>query len=366
MVEYAYKTVEDRLRGIYSRAVVKYPWISGGDDNLKVATWHGGTEFTIDEVADPAPGPEDVIVEVEAVGVCGTDVHITKGLFPSVPPKVLGHEFGGKIVAVGTSVDAARVGQDVACDITSHCFECVECLDGRWNRCERSTDSSGAFAQFAVVPSSSAVEIPATLGVEDAALTEPASCCLSGIEMCGLTGGESVLVIGGGAMGLFTMAFAKLAGAETVILSDPIPERRAMAMQLGADVVHDPGDSDISELVADLTNGRGVHLAAEAVGSPSLVRLALDQTRPRGTLLLIGVSPRGTRLPVDLYDFQWRETVIRGAFGRGTAYARTPTALADLNLDGFISHRHGLDGVADAIAATGSGIGVKTVIRPND
>ena len=176
--------------------------------------------------------------------------------------------------------------------------------------------------------------------------------------------GDTVAVIGGGAMGLFTMAFAKLAGAGTTILSDPIPERRAMAKQLGADIVHDPADGDLADVVADATGGRGVHLAAEAVGSPELVRKALDLTRPRGTLLLIGVSPRGTRLPIDLYDFQWRETVIRGAFGRGTAFARTPDALAELNLENFITHRYPLGGVGEGIAATGQGIGVKTAIKP--
>lgn len=333
---------------------------------MRVSTWHGGINFTVDEVPDPSPGPDDLIVEVDTVGICGTDVHITQGLFPATPPTVLGHEFSGTIVAVGTNVDSGRVGERVACDISTHCFECEECLDGRWNRCVNARPSSGAYAQFATVPASSAAQLPDELAMEHGALTEPASCCLSGIEMSSVKDGDVAVVIGGGAMGLFTMAFAKLAGATTAILSDPIPERRAMASQLGADIVHDPMESNLAEVVAEATNGRGAHLAAEAVGRPELVRTALDLTRPRGTLLLIGVSPRGTRLPIDLYSFQWRETVIRGAFGRGTAYARTPEALAKLNLDGFITHRYSLDRVADAIEATGRGVGVKTAIRPND
>ena len=331
---------------------------------MRVSMWHGGDKFTVEEASDPTPGPEDLVVEVDTVGICGTDVHITRGLFPSTPPAVLGHEFSGKIVAVGSHVDASRVGESVVCDITTHCYECEECKDGRWNRCERARPSSGAYAEFALVPASSAVKVPRGLALETAALTEPASCCLSGIEMSNVQQGDTVAVIGGGAMGLFTMAFAKLAGAGTTILSDPIPERRAMAKQLGADIVHDPADGDLADAVADATGGRGVHLAAEAVGSPELVRKALDLTRPRGTLLLIGVSPRGTRLPIDLYDFQWRETVIRGAFGRGTAFARTPDALAELNLENFITHRYPLGGVAEGIAATGQGVGVKTAIKP--
>jgi 2-desacetyl-2-hydroxyethyl bacteriochlorophyllide A dehydrogenase len=331
---------------------------------MRVAMWHGGSEFTVEDAPDPSPGSDDVIVEVDSVGICGTDVHITQGLFPSTPPAVLGHEFSGRIVAVGSGVNRNRIGEEVACDISTHCFECVECLDGRWNRCEKARPSSGAFAEFAIVPASSATPIPEGLTLEHGALTEPASCCLSGMELAGVKEGDTALVIGGGAMGLFSLAFAKKLGAGTAILSDPIAERREMAKQLGADIVHDPAQGPLRDLVHEVTGGRGVHVSCEAVGKPALVREALDSTRPRGTLLLIGVSPRGTRLPIDLYDFQWREVAIRGAFGRGMAFARTPDALAELNLDGMISCRYPLGGVADGIDATGRGIGVKTLVKP--
>ena len=93
---------------------------------MRVSMWHGNDEFTVEEAPDPTPGPEDLVVEVDTVGICGTDVHITKGLFPSTPPAVLGHEFSGVIVAVGSEIDASRVGESVVCDISTHCFECIE------------------------------------------------------------------------------------------------------------------------------------------------------------------------------------------------------------------------------------------------
>lgn len=332
---------------------------------MRVATWRGGAQFTIDQVPDPAPGPGQVVLKVHTVGLCGTDVHTTQGLFPAVPPKVLGHEFSGIIVAVGKGVPKRRIGQQVACDISSHCGECVECLDGRMNRCVNAASSTGAYAELVLAPASSAIPLPPGLDIESAALTEPASCCLSGMEMVGIKPDSSVLVIGGGVMGLFSMAFAKQLGAKTAILSDPIPERRDMAKQLGADIVHDSNSGDVKEVVDEVTNGRGVHVACEAVGSPALVRRALELTRPRGTLLLIGVSPRGARLPIDLYEFHWREVALRGAFGRGTAFDRTPKAIAKLNLEGMITARYPLERIADALADAAAAKGIKSALAPN-
>ncbi len=332
---------------------------------MKVATWHGGTRFTLDEAPDPSPGPGEVIVEVGTVGICGTDVHITQGLFPATPPAVLGHEFGGEIVAVGEGVDGGRVGQTVVCDLSTHCMECVECRDGRSHRCVNGKKTTGGFAQFATVPEPSALPVPVGLDLELAALAEPASCCLSGMEMFEMPEGAVALVIGGGVMGLFSLAFARMRGAEVAILSDPIASRREMAMQLGADIVHDPASGDLREVVDEATNGRGVHVAIEAVGKPKLVARAIELSRPLGNVLMIGVSPQGSTLPYDLYDLQYREIAIRGAFGRGSVFKKTLELLPKLDLHGIISDRYPLSRVAEAITASAEGRGVKFAVRPN-
>ena len=331
---------------------------------MKVATWHGGTRFTIDRVPDPVPGPGEVVVRVDTAGICGTDVHITQGLFPATPPAVLGHEFSGVVAAVGPGLPRERVGEAVACDISSHCRACVECRDGRWNRCLNARKASGAFAEFAVLPADCALAVPPALDLGTAALTEPASCCLSGMEMVAMPPDAVVLVIGGGLMGLFTLVFAKARGAATALLSDPLPARREMARRLGADLVHDPGREDLGEVVREVTEGRGVHVACEAVGRPELVDLAVRLTRPRGTVLLIGVNPRGSRLGADLYDLHYREIAIRGAFGRGSAFARTLALLPSLGLPPLISARFPLARIDDAMAAATEGRGLKTALAP--
>ncbi|MBI4306095.1 MAG: alcohol dehydrogenase catalytic domain-containing protein [Chloroflexi bacterium] len=332
---------------------------------MKVAMWHGAGKFVIEEKPDPSPGPGQVVIKVDTVGVCGTDVHITQGLFPATAPSVLGHEFSGTIAATGKGVGRRRVGEQVVCDITSHCGKCANCREWTISRCENSQRSSGALAEFSVVPAQSAHRLPEGLDLETAALTEPASCCLSGSEMWPMPKDAVVLVIGGGIMGQFTVAFLKRRGAKTVILSEPVASRRELGRQMGADVLNDPRAEDLGEVVMRETNGRGVHIAAEVVGKTELVGRCIELTRPRGNVLMIGVCPQKSILPTDMYDFHYREIGLRGAFGRGNCFKRTLHVLPELNLNGVISARYPLERTYDAIYDSGQGRGVKLVVKPN-
>lgn len=332
---------------------------------LKASTWLGGGNFEFGDVPDPEIGPDDVMVRIGTVGVCGTDVHITQGLFPAEPPQILGHEASGEIIEVGQNVNRERIGENVVLNHTTSCGECDGCRNWTVSRCERNTQKHEFFAELASVPNASAVPVPIGLDVEVASITEPASCCFSGVSRLRVDEGAVGLVIGGGMMGLMTAAFMKTSGVETVALSEPIGYRRDFATQLGIDVVHDPSESSVDDFVADLTNGRGLHIAAEAVGKAELVAKCVDLVRPRGQVLMIGVAPAGAVLPVDLYDMQYREVVLQSGFGRGDVFNRTPAELAKLNLEGVITGRYDLKDVPQAIIDSGEGKGVKLVIKPN-
>lgn len=332
---------------------------------MKAMTWLGDDRFELNEVPDLVPASDQVVVRVDTVGVCGTDVHITQGLFPSTPPAILGHEASGEIVAVGDDVALGRVGERIAMDTTSHCGKCENCRTWSFSRCENSVKSSGFFAEYAVLPSQSAHRIPDSMSLETAALTEPASCCLSGVSRLSIPDNAVAVVLGGGVMGLFTLAFLKSHGVETAVMSEPVKARREIAKDLGADVLHDPTESDVNELVRDLTDGRGAHIAAEAVGKAALVAKCAEVLRPRGDALMIGVCPQGAPLPVDLYDFHYKEIRLQGAFGRGDVFSLTPEAISKMKLDGVISGRYDLSGVPQAIADSGAGKGIKFVIKPN-
>ncbi len=331
---------------------------------MKVATWRGSDRFSIDEAPEPVAKPGSVVVDVSAAGICGTDIHATQGLFPWTPPLVLGHEYTGVVREVGRGVSRRLVGKAVACEPSYGCGECPECAARRVSQCPRCT-RVGGFAERVALPASCVHPLPRGLDPVTAALTEPAACCLGGLEQFRMPSGATVLVIGGGIMGLLTMALAKRRGARRLVLSDPIEGRREIAKRLGAQIVVDPARENLRERIMALTKGRGADVVCEAVGKPELVAEALALTKPTGYLQLVGVNPKGSHLPLDLFDVHYREIRIGGAFGRGTAFRRALALMPKLGVKRLVTARFPLDKIADAFAHASAGRGAKTVITPN-
>lgn len=334
---------------------------------MKVATWRGGTEFTIDVAPDPVIKPGLMVVKIDSAGICGTDIHTTQGLYEWDAPDVLGHEFSGVIVEVGEGVPSSRIGEEVACVPRAGCGECEACRTWTMGHCERRERRAGAFAEYVMVDQDAAYTLPDGLSLESSAMAEPAGCALSCVDMLGpQEEGFDALVIGTGIIGLFTVAFLKLRGAGRVIASEPHPVRREMARQFGADVLHDPGESSLDEVVGDLTDGKGVQVAAEAVGLPALVAKCVQLARPRGHALIVGVSPRRSPLPVDLFDMHFREISVRGAFGCGNSFRPALELLPRINLENVVGGRYPLDEIDAAFATSAAGEGVKFMMAPHD
>jgi len=328
---------------------------------VRVATWRGGTRFTVDDAQEPIAGPRQVVVSVKAAGICGTDVHATQGLFPWKPPLVLGHEYTGIVTAVGRGVSPRLVGRTVACEPSYGCGTCAACGAGRISQCPAAT-RVGGFAERVALPAHCVHPLPRGLDPVTAALTEPAACCLSGLEMYAMPRNATVVVMGGGIMGLLTMALARRRGATRLLLSDPLEERRQIARRLGAGVVVDPTREDLRERVLKLTDGRGADVVCEAVGKPDLVAQALTLVKATGVVQLVGVSPKDARLPLDLWDVHFREIRIHGAFGRGTAFRRALALLPRLDVKRLVTARFPLEDIAEAFAHASAGRGAKTMV----
>ncbi len=332
---------------------------------MKVATWRGGDSFTIDHAPDPVPEHGQVLVKVDTVGICGSEVHMTQGLFPGEPPWVMGHEFTGVIVDTGPGIDQSIRGNGIAAIPTWTCGNCPGCRAGLRQSCKNAKRAHG-MAEYAVMPAGNAIPIPDDLDLQTAALMEPSACCLSGLEMFQMPQNAVVLVMGAGVIGLMTAAFAKLRGAATVIVSEPISARRQIAANLGADRTIDPATDDLEGLIDDLTEGLGVHVACEAVGKPDLVKQAIRLTRPRGNVQLVGVNPQGSIMPADMFDVHYRELSIRGAFGGGRSFHRALDLLTQVpNVEKIITTAYPLREIAAAFADAADPAGVKVAIKPN-
>ena len=331
---------------------------------MKQVTWHGKNVFTLDDVPDLNPHEGWVKIKIDTVGICGTDVHITQGLFPATPPQVLGHEGSGIISEVGIGVDKKRIGERVTINTTSNCGNCKNCIDWTISRCENAERSTPFFSEFSLAPDQNAIKIPDDLDLEIACMTEPPSCCLSGVKMLSNLENSRALVIGGGIMGQFCAGFLKTHGAKEVIMSEPIKSRREISKDMNVDILHDPKESNLEEFIDDLTDSKGIDIAIEAVGKPELVDKCIKISKPGGQVLMIGVNPAKSNLKTDLYEMHYREITLKGAFGRGNVFHQTPKALQKLKLTNMISKRYPLNQVEKAIHDSSLGKGIKLVVKP--
>jgi L-iditol 2-dehydrogenase len=254
--------------------------------------------LTVEDVPIPVCGPNDVLVQVAACGICGSDVHGYDGSSGRrIPPIVMGHEAAGVVAAVGAEVKSVAPGDRVTFDSTVYCATCEFCLRGEVNLCEERQvvgvschefRRAGAFAEYIAVPAYIVYKLPASLEFADAAMLEAVSVALHAVKLSQIEGGETALVIGAGMIGLLVLQAALEAGCSRVFVADIDASRLQMAKDLGAaETLHASG-ADLVREILRLTNGRGADLALEAVGRNETVVTAIDCVRKGGTVTLIG------------------------------------------------------------------------------
>jgi L-iditol 2-dehydrogenase len=256
------------------------------------------------DVLRPSPGPREVLIRVAACGICGSDVHGYDGSSGRrIPPIVMGHEAAGIVAAAGQDVTTCRPGDRVTFDSTVYCGDCVFCRRGDVNLCDRRQvlgvscgkyRRAGAFAEYIAVPEHIVWPLPEVMPFAEAALLEAVGVALHAVRLSALRGGETVLVMGAGMIGLLTMQAARVAGCRRVLIADVDATRLRLAESLGADESLHLSGADLSNEVLRRT-GAGVDIAFEAVGRDETVSGAIDAAIKGGTVTLIGnISPRVT------------------------------------------------------------------------
>jgi L-iditol 2-dehydrogenase len=314
------------------------------------------------EVAVPEPGPGELLVRVEAAGICGTDRHLYHGEFPCAPPVTLGHEFSGIVVGRGEGVTIAE-GARVACDPNDWCGDCDACRRGRVNLCARNVATGihrdGGFAGFAVFPARKAVVLPDGIDPRFGAFCEPLACTLHGLDIGAPLPGERVLVLGGGVIGLLALQLAALAGAETMLLTRH-PAKRALGMSLGATATA----ATSAEALAACPEG--ADLTIECAGVTETVTEAGRLTRDGGRVVVLGVLPKGETVAIEPFDLLFREVQLRFAFINPFTQGRAAALIASgrIAVEPLISREIPLDEAAEAIARPARPGEVKVLVRP--
>ncbi|MGD6751215.1 zinc-dependent alcohol dehydrogenase family protein [Streptomyces sp. BH105] len=329
---------------------------------MKAAIVESVGKVVVGEVPDPTPGPRDVIVEVAACGLCGTDLHILQGEFAPTLPVVPGHEFAGTIAEVGSQVTELRVGDRVAVDPSLHCHECRYCRAGRGNLCERwaaiGVSTAGGAAQYAVAPVANCVPLPDHVQTQDAALIEPLSCAVRGYDVLQSRLGSHVLIYGSGTMGLMMLELAKKTGAASVDVVDLNPDRLATAQRLGVSASAANPD--------ELDRPTGWDVVIDATGNAAAIQDGLGRVAKAGTFLQFGVADYATRVEIDPYRIYNQEITITGSMAVLHSYERAAELFAGGVLDPsvFISDRLPLDNYPQALDQFASGVGRKIVVVP--
>jgi threonine dehydrogenase-like Zn-dependent dehydrogenase len=333
---------------------------------VRAAVFEGdGRVAVLDRPRPAAERPDDVVIRISANGLCGSDLRAF-----STPPQmaydrgvIVGHEFSGTVAELGSEVRSVSEGARVVAIPNINCQACWYCRSGHTNLCERfihiGSMRDGGAAEYCVVPERMVLEVPDAIDDELATLTEPLACVLNGSRTAGAQPGDTVLILGGGPIGLLYLLLLKAAGAR-VIVSEPSAPRAATAGELGADEVVDPSRTPVAQAVAELTP-RGVDIVVDTVGM--LLADAVASARKGGRILVFGLNDCA-RAELGEADLSYRELSIEGVYiAKGTfPLALTLLERNELGFERLITHRVDLDRFWDAVELARSGDAVKAIV----
>ena len=321
----------------------------------------------IEEIDTPTLDSDQVLIRVESVGICGSDVHYYKhgsiGPYIVEKPIILGHELSGVITAVGEDIPKSRIGSRVAVEPQRACTVCKQCKAGRYNLCVdiefyATPPIDGAFCEFVKIQSTFAYDIPDNISFDAAALIEPMSVCIWAAQKAVIENGSTVLIAGAGPIGVIMAQVAKAFGAKDVVVTDVIDKRLAFVQEHGATRTINSSRESIGSEKFDVF--------IDACGVPSAVYEGIKSTGAAGRVLLVGLGSDDMNLPVS--HIQNNEIIVTGVFRYANTWPLGIDLLASgkVNLDVIVTHHFGLDQFEDGLRATASPEAMKVIIHPNN
>jgi len=325
--------------------------------NVAVMEEIGRVELQIRDV--PIPKDDEVLVKLEAVGVCGSDLHYyEKGAIGSAVvefPFVLGHEAGGVVVELGKDVKHLKIGDRVALEPGVPCYKCECCLDGKYNLCPdvfffATPPDDGVFQEYIAHPAAFCFKLPENLSSIEGALIEPLAVSFHSAILGGAMIGQKVLVFGAGCIGLTCMMACKAMGVNEVIVVDIMDKRLDKALELGATHVINGAKEDVLEKVKELTGGEGIDLTLETSGAEIAANQAIFAAKPASTIVFIGYSASGN-MDLSLGQALDKELTFKTVFRYRHVYPIAIEAVASgkVNLKDMVTHEFTLDNIQDAL-----------------
>ncbi|MFN4065621.1 MAG: zinc-binding dehydrogenase [Thermosynechococcus sp.] len=349
---------------------------------MKAAVLYGKEDVRIETVADPTPGPGEVVIRVQAATTCGTDLKVwRRGGHARMltPPILFGHEAAGEIVALGAGVTGWRVGDRVVANNSAPCGQCFYCQRQAFSLCPHLEFNNGTFAEYLKIPASivrqNLLRIPESLSFALAALTEPLACVLHGVARSGFDPAMAemwpsppqIVVLGDGAIGLMFMGVLAQQGARVLAFGGS-DQRLAIARTFGAEqTINHHQCSDIPAVVKDWTEGRGADIVIEATGVPEVWETAIACGRPGATINLFGGCPRETSIRVDTERLHYEELTLKGVFHNTPTFVRQALELiasGTLPFEKLISGQAPLREIENVLQAMKARQVIKVALHP--
>lgn len=276
-------------------------------NQMKAMRLHKINEFTLDDIEKPVPKGDEILIKIDACGICGSDIPRVYELGTRVYPVTLGHEFSGTVVATGNEADNELLGKSAAVFPLIPCMKCDSCRSGNYALCPNydylGSRSDGGFAEYCLLPSKWHLVMPKNQAVskEDLSLVEPATVAQHALRRGRVNAGDKVMILGAGPIGILAARWAKIFGASKIILVDIDEQKTAFAKEKGFEVINSRKD-DLEAVIAELTDGKGLDVVIEGTGTGAGTNSAIACARPEGTIVLLGNPHQDTTIKLALHS----------------------------------------------------------------